>query len=454
MVLNVNVKSVILEARELKISDQKTTSSIEICDVIGCHLCEEPGGILPIFFGSAPYLVIKYISKGKNYKWTAENVHVTGSREECEALRTKVNEKLETERPKKLGVFINPIGGSQNSLNVYSKTIAPLFRAANIVCDVMVSERPKHIVDIMKSFDTTCVDGLVVVGGDGTLLEVINGLLTRAQKEAGLDYDKPTCKLKPLEVPIGIIPTGTGNGTAKGLYGNTDVVTAALHIIRGKTNRNNVQAVYSGGKLASFSTVVIGCGLFSDLIYHTERQRWLKKARYVVVPLHLMLFKKQRLFDAKLTIFQRDSTVEDADGTSEKSTTYEQKGIWGICSAGGDFIAAVESKMDFITMNKHSQEINSFTLLVYKEAGRLPFLTHFFQLMAFSLSAFQKDFLLPYTVRGYKVKIQCSDKSPDPESEEVNINNLLDVDGELLDIVDGEYEVWNHRQLLRFYTSS
>lgn len=44
---------------------------------------------------------------------------------------------IETERPKKLGVFINPIGGSQNSLNVYSKTIAPLFRAANIVCDVM-----------------------------------------------------------------------------------------------------------------------------------------------------------------------------------------------------------------------------------------------------------------------------------------------------------------------------
>uniref|UniRef100_K1QT64 Ceramide kinase n=1 Tax=Magallana gigas TaxID=29159 RepID=K1QT64_MAGGI len=134
MVLNVNVKSVILEARELKISDQKTTSSIEICDVIGCHLCEEPGGFLPSFFGSTPYLVIKYISKCKNYKWTAENVHVTGSREECEALRTKVNEKLgqETERPKKLGVFINPIGGSQNSLNVYSKTITPLFRAANI----------------------------------------------------------------------------------------------------------------------------------------------------------------------------------------------------------------------------------------------------------------------------------------------------------------------------------
>lgn len=46
------------------------------------------------------------------------------------------------------------------------------------------------------------------MGGDGTVLEVINTLLTRVQKEADLDYDQPTCKLKPLEIPIGIIPTG------------------------------------------------------------------------------------------------------------------------------------------------------------------------------------------------------------------------------------------------------
>lgn len=58
-------------------------------------------------------------------------------------------------------------------------------------------------------------------------------------------------------------------------------LTQMYELFVGKTNRNNVQAVYSGGKLASFSTIVIGCGLFSDLIYHTERQRWLKKARYV-----------------------------------------------------------------------------------------------------------------------------------------------------------------------------
>lgn len=80
--------------------------SIEICDVIGCYLCEEPGGFLPSLFGSAPYLVIKYISKGKNYKWTAENVHVTGSREECDELRTKINDKLgQGERRKNIFIY-------------------------------------------------------------------------------------------------------------------------------------------------------------------------------------------------------------------------------------------------------------------------------------------------------------------------------------------------------------
>ena len=46
------------------------------------------------------------------------------------------------------------------------------------------------------------------MGGDGTLLEILNVLLTKVQKEAGVDYDQPTSKLKPLEVPIGVIPTG------------------------------------------------------------------------------------------------------------------------------------------------------------------------------------------------------------------------------------------------------
>lgn len=69
-------------------------TGVEICDVIDCHLSEEPAGFLSGLFWSSPYLVVRYISKGKNYKWTAETVQVTGSKEECEALQDKINENL------------------------------------------------------------------------------------------------------------------------------------------------------------------------------------------------------------------------------------------------------------------------------------------------------------------------------------------------------------------------
>lgn len=53
-----------------------------------------------------------------------------------------------------------------------------------------------------------------------------------------------------------------------------------LFCLVGRTNYNNIQAVYSGGKMASFSGVVVACGLFTDIMYETDRQRWLKRARY------------------------------------------------------------------------------------------------------------------------------------------------------------------------------
>lgn len=39
-------------------------------------------------------------------------------------------------RHRRLGIFINPVGGGGNSLNVYKNVVHPLFKAANIKCDV------------------------------------------------------------------------------------------------------------------------------------------------------------------------------------------------------------------------------------------------------------------------------------------------------------------------------
>lgn len=45
--------------------------------------------------------------------------------------------------------------------------------------------------------------------------------------------------------------------------------------------------MYSGGKLMSFSTTAVACGFFTELMYETDRQRWLKKARYAGTDLNI-----------------------------------------------------------------------------------------------------------------------------------------------------------------------
>lgn len=63
-------------------------------------------------------------------------------------------------------------------------------------------------------------------------------------------------------------------------------------------------------------------------------------------------------------------------------------------------------------------------------------------LCLFQFEQFQKDFIAPYTVTGYRVNILSGDKNLPQDAHVARMNNLLDVDGEMIDLVDGEYEVW------------
>lgn len=71
-------------------------------------------------------------------------------------------------------------------------------------------------------------DGLVVVGGDGTFHEVLNGMLQRTDG---------------LRLPLGLIGAGSTDATAHSLYGSADIATAALQIILGDQHPIDVGAV-------------------------------------------------------------------------------------------------------------------------------------------------------------------------------------------------------------------
>ena len=69
--------------------------------------------------------------------------------------------------------------------------------------------------------------GVVAVGGDGTVHEVVNGIMGREDKK---------------KIPIGIVPNGTGNDTCAGI--NIDTIEEALiYLQKGETVKVDVLKV-------------------------------------------------------------------------------------------------------------------------------------------------------------------------------------------------------------------
>ena len=71
------------------------------------------------------------------------------------------------------------------------------------------------------------------MGGDGTVNQVLNGLMNRSQKEHDVEK-KPGFTPAKAQVPMGIIPIGKTNHIAYSLMGIADPITAGLHIILGE----------------------------------------------------------------------------------------------------------------------------------------------------------------------------------------------------------------------------
>ena len=75
---------------------------------------------------------------------------------------------------------------------------------------------------------------IVTVGGDGIFSECVNGLVRRVQAEQSIDIHEVESSLVPVDLPIGMIPAGSGNVLIEFLHGNKDIETAVLRIILGK----------------------------------------------------------------------------------------------------------------------------------------------------------------------------------------------------------------------------
>jgi len=168
---------------------------------------------------------------------------------------------------KRFFLIVNPHGGRKRGLHLLSE-IQPIFDGQGIKLEVIETEFAGHAGEIAKQKDLVGYDGMIVIGGDGTMHEVLNGLLAR-------DDDQT--------IPIGLIPGGSGNSLMVDL-GLTDPIDAAKAIVAGHIRKFDVAKITTEGKTI-FSFNIIGWGLATDVGVQAEKWRWLGPARYTVVSL-------------------------------------------------------------------------------------------------------------------------------------------------------------------------
>ena len=115
----------------------------------------------------------------------------------------------------KIKVILNPYTnrwGAQKQV----EALGEMLEAADQVCDMAVTQAPGEAIDIAEAAVLEGYDVVVAAGGDGTINEVINGILRATP-------DGPT-------IPFGILPLGSANDFPK-IVGLPVTVPEAFEVI-------------------------------------------------------------------------------------------------------------------------------------------------------------------------------------------------------------------------------
>ena len=126
-------------------------------------------------------------------------------------------------------VIINPTAGYGHGLLDYPQ-IAKLLRENEIACDAVFTEHRHHATELTVEAVNLGYRQIIIVGGDGTLNEVVNGLFVQKVVE-------------PKDIKLAVIAVGTGNDWVR-TFGTPSHYAEAIRAIReGHTFLQDVGAV-------------------------------------------------------------------------------------------------------------------------------------------------------------------------------------------------------------------
>ncbi|XP_047226179.1 ceramide kinase-like protein isoform X2 [Girardinichthys multiradiatus] len=221
-------------------------------------------------------------------------------------------------RPRYVKVFINPSSHKKEAVHIYRDSVAPLFKMADIRTDITVTDRKGHSLSVMKECKLDEYDGVVCVGGDGSVAELCHALVLRAQ----LDANSPEKPVRAV-LPLGIIPAGSTDVVSCSVHGVRDPVTAALHIVLGHLQQVDMCSFSSNGQLLRYGfSAMFGFGGRS--LARAEKKRWMSSSRrreYALVK----TLARLRPEDCQLSFLSAKTSSSSLFGHRDQSKDQEQE---------------------------------------------------------------------------------------------------------------------------------
>tara|TARA_Y100001970_G_scaffold110511_1_gene138034 strand:+ start:269 stop:1156 length:888 start_codon:yes stop_codon:yes gene_type:complete len=223
----------------------------------------------------------------------------------------------------------NPKSGVNNNNNILKLTINE-FEKRNIEFTLINTEYSGHAINLVKNFNFNEYSSVCAVGGDGTLNEVLNGMLGRDDQK---------------KVPIGLVPGGTGNSFMKTLD-LLEPLEAIMKIINNKPRSIDIMRA-SGYDGVYYSLNLVGWGMATDISIVAEKLRFIGGQRYNIASVIEIIINKKR--PAKLIIDGVES-ANDYCFIIACNTKYIGKGMKMAPEAVID-----DGLMDLIVVKKNSR---------------------------------------------------------------------------------------------------
>ncbi len=233
--------------------------------------------------------------------------------------------------PNKIKLILNPTANHGRS-SQQAADLRPLVADHN--ADWAGTEYPGHATDLTRQAGEQGYDLVVAVGGDGTVHEVINGLM-QVPKET-----------RPA---LGIVPLGSGNDFAHILGVPSDPGEALLSALNGQPHSLDVGSVRDENDRLEYFNNTIGMGFDALVNLHTRK----------ITAIHGFMMYFVALMR---TIFRNFDPIDLHVETDQET--------WDLCTLmlalgngpreGGGFIITPEAKLDdgilnYVTIQKISR---------------------------------------------------------------------------------------------------